>query len=65
MAEVDDIYLRDAADIFRKFGDELKNEDFAKKEPAEQLKIYQGRYEDFAKTFPIVIRYMIDRKSVV
>lgn len=59
MAELDSVYLRDAADIFKTFGEELKNEDFAKKDPVDQLKIYQGRYGDFAKTFPIVIRYMI------
>lgn len=59
MAEVDSVYLRDAANMFKAFGEELKNEDFAKKEPTDQLRIYQGRYPDFAKTFPIVIRYMI------
>jgi hypothetical protein len=59
MTAVDDVYMRDASNIFKAFSDELKNADFAKLEPEAQLKIYQQRHGEFAKTFPIVIRYMI------
>jgi FMN phosphatase YigB (HAD superfamily) len=59
MSDTNDVYIRDANTIFAALGKDLKNEEFVNMAMEEQLKIYQERYPDFARTFPIVMRYMI------
>lgn len=59
MSDLTSVYIKDANNIFEELGKDLKDEGFANMAMEDQLKIYQTRYSDFAKTFPIVMRYMI------
>lgn len=56
-------YVRDANTIWSDFSHKIKNNSaFKKLSSDEQLEFYQKNHKNFAMTFPIVLRYMIQLK---
>jgi hypothetical protein len=58
------VYLKDADDIWADFKHRTRNDDvFSCMDSESQLSFYQKKHKEFATSFPIVLRYMIQMKQ--